>query len=602
MKVIDEGLDFDPEALRAKYRAERDKRLREDGNSQYVATDGEFSYLLDDPQADRRFSRALLTDQVEVVVVGGGYSGLLVGARLRQAGIQSVRIIERGAEFGGVWYWNRYPGIACDVEAYTYMPLLEETGFMPRRRFSEGEEIREHCRKIAETFDLYRDACFQTSVTGMRWDEATGLWTVSTSRGDAMRAKFVVVANFASLNRPKLPGVPGLHDFKGKAFHTARWDYDYTGGGPHGGLDKLGDKVVGIIGTGASAVQCIPHLAYGARRLYVFQRTPASIDWRNDRPTDPEWVKSLEPGWQKKRIDNFTVLTSGGYAEEDLIQDALTQSVASVNRTIRLLREAGQEVEDPERFRQLADYKKMEEIRRRVDAVVENKEWAEQLKPYYDQFCKRPCSHDEYLDVFNRPNVTLVDTDGKGIDRITAAGVVAKGEEYKLDCLIYASGFDVFVAFEKRIGYPIHGRDGLELGASWRDGALTHHGLMSHGFPNCFVMSMTQSGRTFNNVHLYSEHAVHIAYVIAEAKRRKLAWVEPDREAQEIWLAEVDRAAPDPTAFLRECTPSYNNFEGDVGAYNRRNVPYGAGPIAYFKLLEAWRAQGDMAGLEKTPA
>jgi cyclohexanone monooxygenase len=600
MTAAENEIGFDPEALREKYRAERDKRLRADGNSQYIGIEGDYAHFSDDPNADQSFTRTPLTDEVEVIVVGGGYSGLLTGARLRQAGVEKIRIVERGAEFGGVWYWNRYPGIACDVEAYTYLPLLEEIGFMPRGRYASGAEIREHCHAIARTFDLFRDVCFQTSVTGMRWDEADARWTVTTNRGDAMRAKFVVVANFASLNRPKLPGAPGIADFKGHSFHTSRWDYDYTGGGPEGGLTKLHDKVVGVIGTGASGVQVIPHLAQGAKHLYVFQRTPPSVDIRGDRPTDPEWVKTLEPGWQQKRIENFTILTSGGYAEEDLVQDSLTMSVATVNATIKRMRLAGQEVKDPSRFRQLADFKKMEQIRARVDATVENKAWAEQLKPYYDQFCKRPCFHDQYLDTFNRPNVTLVDTDGKGVERITATGVIAKGQAYPLDCLVYASGFEVFSSYDRRIGYPVHGR-GVELTQKWKDSASTFHGMFSRGFPNCFVISLTQSGRTFNNVHLLAEIAQHIGYVVGEAKRRGLKTVEASQEAEDAWVAEIDRLAPSQEAFFKECTPSYTNLEGDLKAYKPRNMPYGGGPVAFFRILDQWRRKGDLDGLETSP-
>jgi cyclohexanone monooxygenase len=596
----DDQIGFDPEALRRKYRAERDKRLRADGNSQYVGIEGEHAHYLDDPNADPSFTRAPLRDEVDVVIVGGGYSGLLVGARMRQAGVESLRIVERGSEFGGAWYWNRYPGIACDVEAYIYMPLLEETGFMPSGRYATGAEIREHCRVIARTFDLSRDACFQTSVTEMRWDETDARWTVKTNRRDAMRAKFVVVANFASLNRPKLPGVPGIADFKGHSFHTSRWDYTYTGGGPDGGLTKLHDRVVGVIGTGASAVQVVPHLALGAKHLYVFQRTPPSVDIRGDRPTDPEWVKTLEPGWQQKRIENFTILTSGGYAEEDLVQDSLTRSVATVNATIKRMRLAGQEVRDPSRFRQLADFKKMEEIRARVAATVKNKTWAEQLKPYYDQFCKRPCFHDQYLDTFNRSNVTLVDTDGIGVERITERGVVAKGMEYPLDCLVYASGFEVFRNFDRRIGYPIYGR-GVELTEKWKDSAATFHGLFSRGFPNCFIMSLTQAGRTFNNMHLLGELARHIGYIVGEAKRRGLKTVEASQHAEDSWLAEIDRLAPSQEAFFKECTPSYTNLEGDLKAYKPRNMPYGGGPMAYFKILDEWRTAGELEGLETSP-
>ncbi|MFC3172779.1 flavin-containing monooxygenase [Novosphingobium bradum] len=599
--MITDGQDgFDPEALRERYRAERDKRLRADGSAQYTWIEGDHAHFTQDPLADPAFHRDPLTDEVEVLIVGGGYSGLLVGARLRQQGIESIRIIDRGGEFGGCWYWNRYPGIACDVEAYTYMPLLEETGFMPSHRYASGAEIREHCRAIARTFDLDRDACFRTSVTGMTWDEAAQRWTVTTDRGDAIRARFVAVANFASLNRPKLPGVPGIADFAGPAFHTSRWDYAVTGGGPEGGLDKLADKVVGVIGTGASAVQVIPHLAAGAKHLHVFQRTPASIDFRDDRPTDPAWAASLTPGWQRRRIENFTVLTSGGYAEEDLVQDSLTRSVATVNATFRRMRLAGEDVGDRKTFRQMADFRKMEAIRARVEAEVANPVWAEQLKPWYDQFCKRPCFHDAYLATFNRPNVSLVDTDGKGVERITATGVIANGREYPLDVLVYASGFEVLGSFQRRIGYPITGRGGAELTAKWTPSAATFHGMFSHGFPNCFIMTLTQSGRTFNNVHLLDEIARHIGHVVGECARRGLATVEATQEAEDAWVAEIDRRAPAQEEFMRECTPSYSNFEGDIAAFNPRNMPYGGGPVAFFDILAEWRAEGTLRGLATT--
>jgi cyclohexanone monooxygenase len=601
-EAVNEDLGFDPDALLQKYRAERDKRLRSDANAQFVDTEGAFEHFRDDPYADPNFTRAPLKDQVEVLVVGGGYGGLLVSARLRKSGIDDLRIIERGGDFGGTWYWNRYPGIACDVESYVYLPLLEELEVMPSRKYAPGKEIFEHCRAIARKFDLYRDVCFQTKVTEMRWDEAAGLWTVRTDRGDAIRARFVVVANMAALDRPKLPGIPGLETFKGHAFHTARWDYAYTGGDADGGLAKLSDKVVGVIGTGATAVQCIPHLGEGAKHLFVFQRTPSSIDVRADRPTDPEWFKTLEPGWQQKRIENFTTLTSGGMADEDLVGDGWTELARTVNTMFTKLKASGEQVEDPARLAQLADFKKMARIRARVDEIVENTAWAESLKPYYNQFCKRPCFHDDYLQTFNRPNVTLVDTGGKGVERITENGVAVAGEEYELDCLVYATGFEVGRKFDRRIGYPIHGRGGVVLSEKWKDGAATFHGLFSRGFPNCFVISIVQSGFTANFVHSLNELSQHIDYVIERTKAEQAKVFEPSQAAEEAWVAEIDRVALQREAFLSECTPGYLNYEGDLSILNTRNGPYGAGPNAFFKLLQDWRAEGEMQGLERTPA
>ncbi|HXC56677.1 MAG TPA: NAD(P)/FAD-dependent oxidoreductase, partial [Rhizomicrobium sp.] len=407
-----DDLGFDPAALRAKYRAERDKRLRRDGNEQYVEIKGAYAHYLEDPYVEP-ISRASLHDEVEVVVIGGGFGGLLAGARLREAGVDDIRVIEKGGDFGGTWYWNRYPGAACDIESYVYLPLLEELNFIPVEKYTRAPEILKHSRAIGEKFDLYRGALFQTEVTEMRWDENISRWIVKTNKGDAIKARFVVMAN-GPLHRPKLPGIPGVESFKGHSFHTSRWDYAYTGGDSNGNLTGLADKVVGIIGTGATAVQCVPHLGAGAKQLYVFQRTPSSIDVRNNRPTDPDWAAALQPGWQRARMDNFNALVSGVPQAEDLVNDGWTDIIGNMLALMRKQNEAGGAV-DLLQTMQLADFKKMEQVRARAQATVKDPATAEALKPYYNQFCKRPCFHDEYLDTFNRPNVTLVDTDGQGV-------------------------------------------------------------------------------------------------------------------------------------------------------------------------------------------
>ncbi|MGI9170605.1 MAG: flavin-containing monooxygenase, partial [Caulobacteraceae bacterium] len=363
---------------------------------------------LDDPYVGPGFTRAPLTNEIDVVVIGGGFGGLLAAARLREAGVKGIRIVEKGGDFGGTWYWNRYPGAACDIESYIYLPLLEEIGYLPVEKYSRAAEILAHAQAIGRHFDLYRDACFQTQVTQLQWDEAADRWIVSTDHGDGLRARFVVMAN-GPLNRPKLPGIPGVGTFAGHSFHTSRWDYAYTGGDAGGNLTGLADKRVGIIGTGATAVQCVPHLAAGAKHLFVFQRTPSSIDVRANRPTDPDWAASLTPGWQKKRMDNFNVLVSGGVQEEDLVADGWTDIIGNLLFLARKKRAAGESAGDPVALMQLADFRKMEQVRARVDAIVERPATAAALKPWYNQFCKRPCFHDEYLDAFNRPNVTLVD-------------------------------------------------------------------------------------------------------------------------------------------------------------------------------------------------
>ncbi len=452
--------DSIPTRLRAKYREERDKRLRPDGNDQYLEVAGAFSRFVDDPYVEPGFTREPLCDDVEVLVIGGGFGGLLAAARLREAGIEDIRIIEKGGDFGGTWYWNRYPGAMCDVESYIYLPLLEELGYVPTEKYARAPEILAHSQAIGRKYDLYRGACFQTEVTEMRWDSDSARWIVSTDRDDRMRARFVCMSN-GPLNRPKLPGIPGIETFRGHSFHTSRWDYAYTGGDSNGNLTGLRGKRVGIIGTGATAVQCVPHLGESAEQLYVFQRTPSSIDVRANRPTDPEWAQSLSPGWHQHRMDNFNILVSGGFQAEDLVADGWTDII----RKLLVMVQAdpgGDAMRDLAKTMELADFQKMEQIRARVDQVVKDRATAEALKPYYRQFCKRPCFHDEYLDTFNRPNVRLVDTKGRGVERVTENGVVVDGVEYAVDCLIYATGFEVGTEYTRRAGYEMYGRDGVE--------------------------------------------------------------------------------------------------------------------------------------------
>ena len=587
--------DFDPDQLRDRYRAERDKRLRSDGNEQYQMIAGDFAHYLDDPYV-APIEREPLFDEVQVAIIGGGFGGLLAGARLREAGIDDLRVIEKGGDFGGTWYWNRYPGAACDVESYIYLPLLEEVGYIPKEKYSKAPEILAHSQAIGRHFDLYRNSCFQTEVTELRWDDSIRRWVISTNRGDKMRARFVVMAN-GPLHRPKLPGIPGVETFKGHSFHTSRWDYAYTGGSSEGGLVGLKGKRIGIIGTGATAVQCVPHLGEYADQLYVFQRTPSSIDVRNNRPTDPSWAQSLKPGWQQERMDNFNALVSGGFAAEDLVNDGWTDIIG--NLLIRLRQEASPDLSPDGLARnlELADFEKMNQIRARVDSVITDPRVAEALKPWYRQFCKRPCFHDEYLQTFNRPNVSLIDTDGKGVDRITERGVVANGVEYEIDCLIYATGFEVGTEYTRRAGYEIYGRDGVSLTQKWSDGARTLHGFHTVGFPNCFIISNIQSGFTVNFPHMLNEQSKHIAYVLRQAQDMGATLVEATHAAEDAWVRTIVDLSQNNVKFLEACTPGYYNNEGKPAARSLQNGSFGAGPVAFVKVLEQWRATGEMAGL-----
>jgi len=594
---LEEPLEFDPAALREKYRIERDKRLRPEGNDQYVRIEGALSHYVDDPYVDTPLVREALTDEVEILVIGGGFGGLLTGARLREAGFEDIRMLEHAGDFGGTWYWNRYPGAACDTEAYIYLPLCEELGYVPSHKFAFQPEILEHSRAIARHYDLYRDVCFQTAVTALEWDDETGRWIVRTNHGDAMRARYVIMSN-GPLNTPKLPGVPGITEFRGHTFHTSRWDYEYTGGGPEGRLDRLGDKRVAVIGTGATAVQCIPHLGVGAKELYVFQRTPSSIDVRANRPTDPEWAASLHDGWQRERMENFNVLTTGGIVEKDLVMDGWTEIIRNL---ISMANFRGTDIprEQVPYLMELADFRKMNSIRARVDEIVEDEKTAEALKPWYRQFCKRPCFHDEYLPTFNRPNVHLVDTNGKGVERITETGIVANGEHHEVDCIIFATGFEVGTAFTHRAGYDVAGRDGVTLSEAWADGMRSLHGMFVHGFPNLLITSNAQSGFTTNFPHAMDERARHMAYVLERCRDEGTSRIEATEAAQDAWVEEIVRVSRFNEDFLASCTPGYYNNEGQPSRRAVQDGSYGRGPVKFFRILEQWREAGRLEGLQR---
>jgi cyclohexanone monooxygenase len=588
---------FDPDTLRERYRQERDKRLRADGNDQYLEVSGDFAHFVEDPYVEPGFERAPLTDDVVVAVIGGGFGGLLAGARLREAGVADLRIIEKGGDFGGTWYWNRYPGAMCDVESYIYLPLLEELGCVPSEKYARAPEILAHSQAIGRHYDLYRNACFQTEVTAMRWDDAASRWIIETNRGDRMRARFVCMAN-GPLNRPKLPGIPGVESFAGHAFHTSRWDYDYTGGDSNGGLVGLRGKRVGIIGTGATAVQCVPHVGEAAAQLYIFQRTPSSIDVRGNRPTDPAWAGALPSGWHQQRMDNFNILVTGGFQDEDLVSDGWTDIIRKLLLMVREDTDGAVARDGIAKALEMADFQKMEQIRARVDALVRDPATAAALKPYYRQFCKRPCFHDEYLQTFNRPNVTLVDTQGRGVERISPRGVVVAGVEYELDCLIYATGFEVGTDYARRAGYELVGRDGLTLTDKWAGGVRTLHGMHSRGFPNCFIMSNQQAGFTVNYPHMLNEQSRHIAYIVRHALDRGARTVEVSETAETAWVETVIRLAVFAQDFLENCTPGYYNNEGKPGERSGQNGFYGGGSEEYFRLLREWRTGGDLPGLE----
>jgi len=587
-------------ALRERYLHERNKRLRSDGQAQYERpVGGAVADYSVDPHTSRQ-DRDAVIEELDVVILGAGFGGVLAGYHLANAGVTNFRNIDQAGDFGGVWYWNRYPGIQCDNDAYCYLPLLEVMGFMPSKKFSDGWEIQAYIRLIAERTGFADNALFHTQINDMRWDDAAQRWHVRTDRGDELHARFVVMA-CGVLNMPKLPSIEGINSYKGKIFHTARWDYEYTGGSyQNPQLNKLTDKRVAIVGTGATAIQAIPYLAKHAKQLYVVQRTPSSVDERSNPPTDPTWAESLPSGWQAERQANFhrAAMESFLPGESDLICDIWTE----LNRNLSALFEAEGWPQSPEEYmerREQMDYRVMERIRQRVEGLVDDPKTAEALKPYYRYLCKRPLSNNEYYPVFNQPNVELIDvSDTQGLQKLTETGFVANGKEYEVDCVIFASGFEVTSSIERRWGIDvIEGRNGQSIYEHWKDGPLTFQGTMSHGFPNQFYIGYIQGAVNASVTLQFGEQGRHAAYIISEVLKRGATVAEPTAEAQNAYVDEFEEKLIDVSEFQSLCPPSYFNNEGESDTKWALFRSWGEGWDAFQDRMTIWRNDGNLSGL-----
>lgn len=605
------AVEIDHDALRKRYAAERDKRIRADGNDQYIEVTGEFARFADDPYTPAP-DRPARNEEVDVVCVGAGFGSLVTAAALRSVGMDKICMIDKAGDVGGVWYWNRYPGSMCDTASMVYLPLLEETGHMPSKKYTFATENYAHAQRIAKQYGLYGENLFSTSVTDLSWDDDTARWIVTTDRGDQMRARYVVLG-MGPLDRPKLPGIPGIGTFAGPSFLASRWDYSISGGDPEGApLSNFAGKRVGIIGTGASAVQCIPTMGRDSGELFVFQRTPSAIDVRNNYEIDPDWFASLEPGWQEQWRRNFTILQTGGFADEDLVEDGWTDIAIRVrDRVLEIMERPEDERPDlsgDDALENLvraayedSDDEKMTEIRARVDEIVADPGAAEALKPWYRQLCKRPCFHDEYLQTYNRPNVHLIDTDGQGVREIDETGVWVGDEHYDLDYIVYATGFEVGTRTQRRWGFDVTGPGGRRLSGHWDDGMRTMHGIHVHGFPNMFIIGLAQAAALVSNItHNLTDAAVTVSQIVGHAGEIGATSVDVTADAEAAWV-ELMSTGPGILGGP-DCTPGYYNNEGQELKLRDGIMAggYPGGAPAYFDYIAAWRDAGDYTGLTFT--
>lgn len=588
----------DVEEIRKKYLAERNKRLRGDGIEQFEALDGKFAHFAEDPQSDPGFSREPMTGETDALVIGAGFGGMLSGIRMKQAGAKSVRFIDDGMDFGGTWYWNRYPGCACDVESYIYLPMLEELGYIPKEKYSHAPEIYELAKNMAQKFELYEHACFQTRVTEMRWNDNQKLWVVKTNRNDVFKARFVT-SSTGPLSKPKVANMPGIGDFKGHIFHTSRWDYDYTGGDHTGNMSNLNDKRVAIIGTGSTSIQLVPYLARDAKQLYVVQRTPSLVEFRDNKPTDPKWAENLKPGWHTKRKMNF-LENIAGIADEDMVNDGWTHLARQAGALVPTAPPEGFVFTDEMMLNlEKTDYEAMQNVHSRIDSIVKNQATADALKPHFRINCKRPTFSDEYLQTFNHSNVELVDTCGRGVSRITENGIVCGDKEIEVDCIIMASGFEVGTDYATRTGFEVYGKGDVSLTEKWKDGYKTLYGFMIRGFPNFFPIGLFQVGVAANYMQTLEELGRLTGHIVERCLNNNARCFDVTPEAETMWQEKFQsRLAGE--EFLAACTPGYYNNEGgdDFFKFGLFAGSYGGGPFEYFDIVEAWRQDAKAPGLK----
>ena len=513
---------------------------------------------------------------VDVVVVGAGFSGLYLLYRLRKAGF-STRVFERGGDVGGTWYWNRYPGARCDVESlqysYSFDEQLQQDWHWPEK-FSAQPDILAYANHVADRFNLKKDIEFNIEVKASWFDENLKTWKITTNTGEEINAQYFIMAT-GCISTTQIPNIKGLSDYVGNTFHTGDW--------PHEEVDFSGQSIA-VIGTGSSGIQSIPVLAKQAKKLTVFQRTPNySIPSQNEPMT-----KKYERSWKDVYSERRKEMRYSAHGSLKDLNDVPALSVDEDQRQeLYTKRWAIGGTGFLGSFNDLltnadANYTAAEYVRQQIKRVVKDKETAEILCPRsYPIGTKRICIDTGYFETYNRENVKLVDISKKPIQRLVTDGIIVDDQLYPFDSIIFATGFDAMTG--SIFNVDIKGRGGLALKEKWNAGPKTYLGLMSASFPNLFMITGPGSPSVKSNMIMSIEQHVDLVIETLLSMRRKgLSVVEPELEAENKWVDHVQEVA-NKTLF-----PQANSWYmgANIPGKPRLFMPYIGGVGAYREICE----------------
>ncbi len=520
--------------------------------------------------------------QPDVVIAGAGFAGMYLLHRLRALGLR-VRVFEAGHDVGGTWYWNRYPGARCDVESMQYSfsfdPELQQS-WSWSERYAAQPEILTYAQHIAERLDLRRDITFNTRVTALHFDDAAQVWHVTTDTGEALAARFCVMAT-GCLSTTKLPEIPGIQDFAGATYHTGQW--------PHEGVDFTGQRV-GVIGTGSSAIQAIPVIAQQAAHLTVFQRTPNFSVPAHNWPMRPDYEGAWKAEYPERRarakqVRNGILMTinpESAVAVDEAARQKVYEERWQMGGT-QFMGAFGDLILNRESNETAAEF-----VRGKIRSIVKDKTLAELLCPQgYPIGTKRICVDTGYYETYNRGNVSLVDLRAAPIEAITPQGVRTTAAEYAFDSLVFATGFDAMTG--TILAVDIQGRGGQTLRAAWAEGPRTYLGLMVAGFPNLFTITGPGSPSVLTNMLVSIEqHVDWITTCLATLQDRGAASIEATQAAQDDWAGQVAAAG---NRTLYPNTASW--YAGaNVPGKPRVFMPYIGGVPAYHRICAEVAAEG----------